>query len=189
MHTIPKRKKKAPKAIPAPQHNCLMIKDWRKADLKICLPQIHYSPSWKCVKKKKFQKICRTIFILIYSAENKTYPYLFPKQLTFLSEAPDVGLLVLSFPKVLLSFLRNREKNSSDNFYQFIFCSYKNCTHTHIFPSTLIQQHLRKVNWCTQTPPKKHVTKCYHLKHDTGTQKVKATIFAKLEHLCKYPWL
>lgn len=50
---------------------------------------------------------------------------LFPKKLTFLSEAPDIGLLMLSFPNVPLSFLRDKEKNQSDYFYHFLFCSHK----------------------------------------------------------------
>lgn len=95
-------------------------------------------PITKICQERKMPKLHRTIFVLIYSAENESYPYPFPKQLTFLSEAPDIGLLMLSFPKVLLSFLRNREKDSSDYFYQFIFCSYKNYIHTHIFLSTFI---------------------------------------------------
>lgn len=65
--------------------------------------------------------ICYEI-VLIYSTLIWSYQYLFPKKLTFLSEVADVVLLMLSFPNVPLSFLRDREKDSNDYFYHFIFC-------------------------------------------------------------------
>lgn len=137
MHIIPKRKKNSQSnsCSRASLFNDQGLKEGRPEDLLASDPLF---PIMKVCQERKIPKLHRTIFILIYSAENKTYPYLLPKQLSFLSEAPDVGLLVLSFPKVFLSFLRNREKDLSDYFYQFIFCSYKNYTHTHIFLSTFI---------------------------------------------------
>lgn len=141
MNIIPKRKKKSSQSNSCSTALLFSYQGLEEGRPEGLLASDPLFPIVKICQERKMPKLHRTISVLTYSAENESYPYLFPKQLTFLSEAPDLGLLMLSFPKVLLSFLRSRERDSSDYFYQFIFWSYKSYTHTyipkHLHPSNI----------------------------------------------------